>query len=55
MLQEFAHQAKRVLSVARKPDMDEYLNVAKITAIGIAIIGVIGFIIQLIKNLIVGV
>lgn len=46
MLKDLLHQAKRVFQVARKPDQDEYLNVAKITAIGISIIGVIGFIIQ---------
>lgn len=45
MLREFLRQSKRVLHVARKPDQDEYLNVAKITAIGIIIIGIIGFII----------
>ena len=55
MLQEFVHQAKRVLRVARKPDSDEYMNVAKITGIGIVIIGIIGFIIQLAKSIIVGV
>ena len=55
MLQEFVHQAKRVLRVARKPDSEEYMNVAKITGIGIVIIGIIGFIIQLASNLITGV
>ena len=49
MLQDFIHQARRVLQVARKHDRDEYLNVAKITGIGIAIIGTIGFIITLIS------
>lgn len=52
MLQEFIHQAKRVLSVARKPDSNEYLNVAKITGIGIAVIGIVGFIIKLGRSLI---
>lgn len=52
MLRDFIHQAKRVLSVANKPDSDEYLNVAKITGIGIAIIGAIGFVIKLGRSLI---
>lgn len=43
---------KRVLKVSRKPDKTEYLEFAKIVAIGIAIIGVIGFVIVLIGELI---
>lgn len=53
MIKKFLHQAKRVLQVARKPDSSEYLNVAKITGIGIMIVGVIGFAIKLVKQLIV--
>jgi protein transport protein SEC61 subunit gamma and related proteins len=44
-------QYKRVLYISRRPDRDEYINVAKITGIGIIIIGVIGFIISLIAQL----
>lgn len=51
MIQKFLHQAKRVLKVARKPDQDEYMQVAKITTIGLIIIGVIGFVIKLVSNL----
>lgn len=54
MLKNFIHQAKRVLQVARKPDRDEYLNVAKITGIGIIIIGMIGFVIYLVSGLLGG-
>lgn len=49
MIREFIHQSKRVLHVARKPEADEYLNVAKVTGIGMLIVGVIGFIITLIS------
>ena len=42
---------KRVLKVAKKPDRDEYFDFSKVTAIGIAIIGVIGFVIVLIGQL----
>ncbi|MEM0447028.1 MAG: protein translocase SEC61 complex subunit gamma [Thermoplasmata archaeon] len=35
----------RVLKMARKPTRDEYLKVVGITALGIVIIGTIGFII----------
>lgn len=54
MIREFLHQAKRVLQVANKPDMDEYLNVAKITGLGIILIGVIGFVITLVSSLLGG-
>ncbi|KXB05018.1 preprotein translocase subunit SecE [candidate division MSBL1 archaeon SCGC-AAA382A03] len=50
MIQEFLHQAKRVLQVARKPDTEEYMQVAKITGLGMIIIGVIGFIVSLISS-----
>ena len=43
---------KRVLKVARKPDGEEYVEFSKITALGIVIIGVIGFVIVLIAQLI---
>jgi len=39
-------QYRRVLYISKRPDRDEFLNVAKITGIGIIIIGVIGFIIS---------
>lgn len=47
MLGKFLHDCKRVLQVARKPDKGEYLDVAKITGIGVLIIGTLGFIITL--------
>ncbi len=43
----FLKQCQRVLHVAKKPDRTEFINVAKITGIGIIIIGVIGFIINI--------
>ena len=45
--QDFIKQCKRVLHVAKKPDRDEYINVSKITAIGIIIIGLVGFVISI--------
>jgi len=44
-------QYRRVLYISKRPDRDEYINVAKITGIGIIIIGVIGFIIYMIAVL----
>jgi len=46
---------KRVLSITRKPKMNEFQAVVKVTGLGMAIIGLIGFSIfvtvQLLKNL----
>jgi len=50
----FIKQCQRVLKVSRKPDREEYINVAKVTGIGIILIGVIGFIIIIISQLIQG-
>ena len=48
----FIKDSKRVLKVSRKPDAQEYFEFAKITALGILVIGVIGFVIVLIGQLI---
>ncbi len=50
-ISQFLRQCRRVLYVSKRPDMDEYVNVAKVTGIGIIIVGVIGFIISLIAQL----
>ncbi|MDR1722030.1 MAG: protein translocase SEC61 complex subunit gamma [Methanobrevibacter sp.] len=49
-IKSFFKQCERVLKVSRKPNREEYLNFAKVTAIGIAIIGVIGFVIYAIAQ-----
>ncbi|EKQ55749.1 MAG: protein translocase SEC61 complex gamma subunit, archaeal and eukaryotic [Methanobacterium sp. Maddingley MBC34] len=53
-MSSFIKQCQRVLKVSRKPDKEEYINVAKVTGIGIILIGVIGFIIIIIAQLIQG-
>ncbi|MDI6702887.1 protein translocase SEC61 complex subunit gamma [Methanothermobacter wolfeii] len=47
----FIKQSKRVLKVSKKPTREEYINVSKVTGIGIIIIGVVGFIISIIAQL----
>lgn len=37
----------RILRMARKPDTEEYVKVLQITALGAALIGVVGFIIYI--------
>ena len=39
----------RVLSIARKPEKDEFITTLRICLIGIGVIGVIGFIFYLIS------
>jgi protein transport protein SEC61 subunit gamma-like protein len=54
MVKEFLQNCKRLFQVARKPDQEEYLRVAKITGLGIILIGGLGFLIMLISALIQG-
>jgi len=43
---------RRVIAVSRKPDREEFLSTARITALGIAVTGVTGFVIYMIYYLI---
>ncbi len=36
---------RRTIDVSRKPDKEEFMSAAKITALGLALLGVIGFLI----------
>ena len=49
-MREFIQNCKRLFQVARKPDRDEYFQVAKITGLGIILIGMLGFIIMLVAS-----
>ena len=51
MLSNFISDSKRIFIVSRKPSKDEYKKMAIIIGIGIIIIGVLGFIINLLFNL----
>ncbi len=42
---KFIKDAKRVLKVSRKPDGKEYLDLAKVSALGVVIVGGIGYLI----------
>jgi len=41
----------KILHIARKPTDDEYREVAKITSLGMLVIGIIGLIISIVLNL----
>lgn len=50
-IQQFINQSIRVYKVTRKPTKEEYKMIVKMSAIGITIIGMIGFIITYIREL----
>ncbi len=45
---EIIKKSLRILTIARKPDSDEFSQIAKITGAGIVAIGVIGLVISFI-------
>ena len=49
---KFIKDSKRVLKVSRKPDGPEYIDLAKISALGVVIIGGIGYILVSLGSLI---
>jgi len=48
----FIIQCARVLKVTQKPSKDEFRTLVKVSGLGIAVIGFIGFLIHIIKVLI---
>ena len=50
-LNSFILKCKRVWMVLKKPTKDEFIKVAKVSAVGIAIIGLLGFIISIIMEI----
>jgi len=51
-IKRFFKECKRVLKVSKKPTSEEFVNFSKVTAIGMVIIGVIGFVIVLIAQIV---
>ena len=47
----FIGECVRVLTVTKKPDAIEFKTVVKVSGLGILIIGMIGFVVQMIKIL----
>ena len=50
-LRTFFIECKRVFKVTRKPTREEFKAVSKVSAIGAGIIGLIGFLIQMLYQL----
>lgn len=50
-IKAFIQESIRVLKVTRKPDAIEFKTIVKVSGLGILIIGLIGFIVQMFKLL----
>ncbi|PIN84850.1 MAG: protein translocase SEC61 complex subunit gamma [Candidatus Diapherotrites archaeon CG11_big_fil_rev_8_21_14_0_20_37_9] len=48
--QEFIQSSTRIFNVSRKPDTKEFSAMAKVTGLGIILIGVIAFIVRFILS-----
>jgi len=48
----FTMECKRVLKVTKKPTKEEFKTIVKVSALGMAAIGLIGFLILLIKQVV---
>ena len=47
----YVQECKRVLRVTKKPNNDELKTIVKVSGLGMIIIGLIGFLISLVKQL----
>ncbi len=50
-IKKFLLEMRRVLRVTKKPDRREYMSISKVSGIGILLIGLIGFILQMGRSL----
>ena len=53
-IRAFIGECLRVLKVTKKPDAIEFKTIVKVSGLGILIIGLIGFVIQMVKLLFFG-
>jgi len=47
----FIQECLRVLKITKKPDAIEFKTIVKVSGMGIVIIGLIGFVVQMVKIL----
>ena len=50
-LKTFGKECLRVLKITKKPSGDEFKTIVKVSGLGILVIGLIGFVIQMINQL----
>ena len=48
---KFSKECLRVLKVTKKPDANEFKTIVKVSGFGMAIIGLLGFTLQMLKQL----
>ncbi len=46
----FLNKCKRVWHILRKPKADEFKSIAKVSSIGLLLLGLMGFLISLVMN-----
>ena len=51
-LKRFITECTRVLKLTKKPDRNEFKTVVKVSGIGMAVIGIVGFLVHFIRELI---
>ena len=51
-LKKFYGECMRVLTITKKPDMVEYKTVVKVSGLGIVAIGLIGFVVTMVRQLV---
>lgn len=50
-LSEFVSSTQRILTVSKKPDTPQYMSMIRITAVGLAILGILGYVVELVSFL----
>ncbi len=50
-IKRFVKETIRVLRITKRPGMEEFKSLTKVTGIGIAILGAMGFVVFLIRQL----
>jgi protein transport protein SEC61 subunit gamma-like protein len=50
-IRSFLKECWRVLRITKKPTTDEFKTIVKVSGLGMAVIGLIGFVISIIKQL----
>jgi len=50
-LKRFTHECIRVLKITRKPDAMEFKTIVKAAGLGMAVIGLIGFLFAMVKQM----
>ena len=49
-LKSFFRQSTRVLKLLKKPTIEEFITISKVSAIGLGLVGVLGFAINLLMS-----